>query len=140
VPRVPAGLRREVLRRSGDRCEYCQSPARLIGGPLHVDHIIPMAGGGDTVPENLAQACSRCNLHKARRTAARDPVSGAMVPLFNPRRQSWARHFRWGPGGAHIQGRTRSGRATVEALAMNEATIVAARLVWVAIGMHPGQS
>jgi hypothetical protein len=113
------------------------SPADLIGGPLHLDHILPESLGGTTDIENLALACSRCNLHKASRRRAVDPVSGAVVPLFHPRRQRWSRHFRWAVGGTHVQGRTRSGRATVAALAMNDTTIVAARLVWVAAGLHP---
>jgi hypothetical protein len=61
-----------------------------------------------------------------------------VVPLFHPRRQQWSRHFAWGPDGAYLQGRTRTGRATADALAMNDETIVSARLVWSAVGVHPG--
>jgi hypothetical protein len=39
------------------------------------------------------------------------------VPLFNPRRHKWRRHFRW--DGPILVGQTPSGRATVVVLEMN---------------------
>jgi hypothetical protein len=48
-----------------------------------------------------------------------DPVSGELVALFHPRRERWAEHFLL--RGAHIQGTTPVGRATVYVLGMNDA-------------------
>jgi hypothetical protein len=48
-----------------------------------------------------------------------------LVPLFNPRRHSWNRHFRW--DGIYLKGRTAIGRVTVEVLAMNEPLRLAVR-------------
>src|SRR5262249_53923431 len=56
-----------------------------------------------------------------------DPATQAMVPLFNPRRQRWSRHFRWSADGLHRVGVTRVGRATVERLALNHWRQVQAR-------------
>ena len=41
-----------------------------------------------------------------------------MVRLFDPRRQSWNRHFEW--FGAVLIGRTQIGRATVAVLDIND--------------------
>lgn len=52
-------LRREVFRRDGGRCIACGS-AEL----LQFDHIIPVALGGATTPENLQLLCAPCNRDK----------------------------------------------------------------------------
>jgi Zn ribbon nucleic-acid-binding protein len=102
-----------------------------------VDHIIPQAEGGETTQDNLCCACGLCNGHKQKRTHARDPQTRRRVRLFHPRRQKWARHFRWSEDGTQIIGLTACGRATVEALQMNHPDMVRARRNWVAAGWHP---
>jgi hypothetical protein len=82
-------------------------------------------------------ACSSCNSHKHARTEAIDAASGETVPLYNPRHQDWSDHFTWSEDGTHIIGLTPVGRATIDALHMNNATVVAARSLWVTIGSHP---
>jgi hypothetical protein len=134
---VSSHLREAVAERAHRRCEYCQSPELITGGPFHVEHIIPQTVGGMTTWDNLALACARCNLHKGIRVRYQDPVSRRTVPLFNPRTQKWSRHFTWSEDGLRILGRTRSGRATVLALNMNHLTIVISRSVWVSLGIHP---
>jgi hypothetical protein len=108
-----------------------------MGLPLEIDHIIPEAAGGLTVEANLWVACAWCNLVKGNKTHFRDPVTGRLVRLFNPRMQSWKRHFAWSADGAEIIGRTAYGRATVVALDLNNALLVEARRSWVAAGWHP---
>ncbi len=134
---IPPALRQAVAERARYRCEYCQSPERITGGPLHVEHVTPETSGGPTILDNLAFACARCNLHKGVRTHYQDPVSGRSVSLFNPRTQKWSRHFMWKAEGLRVEGRTQSGRATVNALNMNYPTIVMARSLWVSLGVHP---
>lgn len=85
--------------------------------------------------DNLALACVSCSLRKAARTEAIDPESGATVPLFNPRDQVWEQHFRW--AGVTVAGRTATGRATVEALAMNRPILEAIRTEEQRLGLHP---
>jgi HNH endonuclease len=134
---ISAQLRQLVAERAHHRCEYCQSPELITGGPLHVEHVFPEGLGGSTIFDNLALACARCNLHKGTRTRYRDPISGRTALLFNPRKQKWSRHFTWSEDGTRILGRTQSGWATVSALNMNHPTIVMSRSLWVSLNVHP---
>lgn len=54
--------REEVYARDDHRCVYCGK-----GGPLCLDHLIPVIRGGSGTPENLVAACKRCNSGKAGR-------------------------------------------------------------------------
>lgn len=57
-------LRYDILKRDNFRCQICGSSAQ-DGVKLHVDHIIPIAKGGKTVPNNLRTLCDRCNMGKS---------------------------------------------------------------------------
>lgn len=64
-------LRFRILLRDGFRCGTCgASPLEKPGIELHVDHVLPWSKGGETVPENLAAKCSRCNLGKGNEFTA----------------------------------------------------------------------
>lgn len=118
-------LQAEVIARAGNRCEYCLLPQRGQEATFHVDHVIPIAERGETRLDNLALACVSCSLRKGARRGLQDPVTGDWVPLFDPRRDSWAEHFRWCD--VEIEGVTPTGRATVTALAMNRPLILSIR-------------
>jgi hypothetical protein len=60
-----------------------------------------------------------------------------LVPLFNPRRQSWSEHFVWSDDGTRILGKTPIGRATIVALQLNNLISVVVRRHWVPAGWHP---
>lgn len=132
---LPAGLHAEVVLRAGHRCEYCRLSQEGQEATFHIDHIVPRAAGGPTVDDNLALACVSCSLRKWARQMATDPDSGEEVPLFHPRAQVWAEHFRW--EGERVVPLTPTGRATVAALAMNRPLIVAIRREEAARGRHP---
>jgi hypothetical protein len=136
---IPAELRRLVVARARDRCEYCRYPGRYAPQTLPVDHIIPREVGGPTSANNLAQSCQGCNGHKAAKTTAFDPVTGLEVPLYNPRQQRWDEHFAWSEGSLLIIGLTPVGRATVEALQLNREGLINIRRVLYAVGEHPPQ-
>lgn len=102
-----------------------------------IDHIIPEAGGGETMQENLCVACHSCNEFKGAQVEVQDPQTGQRVRLFHPGRQLWTEHFRWSEDGTNIIGLTPAGRATVAALNMNHPAIVEARRCWVRVGWHP---
>lgn len=93
-----------------------------------------MVHGGSHDVDNLALSCATCNLAKGERMEAPDPVTGVDVPLFNPRQQSWRRHFMLTSDG-FLHGRTPVGRATVVALAMNNSLRLTARRIWMANGL-----
>ena len=59
------------------------------------------------------------------------------VPLFDPRRQRWDRHFAWSEDGVEIVGLTACGRATVAALRLNSDLAVTVRRNWLRAGWHP---
>jgi hypothetical protein len=105
---------------------------------LDVEHIIPVAKGGDSSESNLWLSCPLCNRFKADRTSARDADTGTEIPLFNPRAQRRSERFRWFEDGTRVIGLTPTGRATVALLRLADdpdALIVHAH--WVLAGWHP---
>ena len=57
---ISTRTRFEVFKRDGFKCLYCgRTPPAVL---LHVDHIIPVCGGGDNSRDNLATSCDKCNL------------------------------------------------------------------------------
>lgn len=71
---LPPALRFSVLERCGFRCVYCGASAK-DGATLEVDHVIPVAKGGDNDPANLEAACFACNRGKRDRLLATPPRS-----------------------------------------------------------------
>jgi HNH endonuclease len=112
--RVSRRLREQVLKDAGGRCGYCQASEEITGTPLDVEHIVPESLGGSSRRENLWVACSQCNVFKSNRIA-------------------------WEDGGALIEGRSETGRASVVALRLNRVLLVRARKRWIAVGWHPPQ-
>lgn len=111
-------LRQLVRERADGRCEYCRLPdAHPPAEPFHLEHIVARQHGGLTILENLAWACHRCNRHKGTNLSGVDPDTGAVVPLFHPRRDVWKEHFE--VEGYRLRGLTPTGRATVWLLQMN---------------------
>src|SRR5437016_4388984 len=102
---------------------------------FELDHIIALSHGGLTAAENLALACFFCNNRKGTNLAGIDPLSHNLVPIFNPRRQVWKRHF--GFNGPIVVGRTKSGRATVAVLELNLQARVDLRKELIASGLFP---
>jgi hypothetical protein len=116
---IGAETRRLVRHRAGNRCEYCRTHQDVEPFVRYqVEHIIARQHGGSEDENNLALSCSHCNLHKGPNLTGIDPVSGAVEPLFHPRRQPWPEHFV--AHGAVIVGITATGRTTVRVLDMND--------------------
>ena len=106
-------------------------------GQLQIDHIRPEAKGGTDIEGNLCLACEFCNQYKWTKIDWLDPVTGERVPLFNPRKQIWEEHFSWSDNGVEIIGLTKAGRATVEALRLNNPLAVTVRQNWIKAKWHP---
>jgi len=64
--RIPLHLRRRVIERDGYRCVYCDDD--LLGGEVHIDHVVAEAAGGPTTYDNLQVTCRKCNLAKGTLT------------------------------------------------------------------------
>jgi 5-methylcytosine-specific restriction endonuclease McrA len=131
---VPERVRRLVQERAQGRCEYCLIHEADMYYPHEADHVIAEKHGGATSLENLAWACFYCNRFKGSDLASVDPASQKIVFLFNPREQSWKRHFRL--NGGRIEGLTASARATVALLHFNDVERVAYRLGLIDIGHY----
>jgi hypothetical protein len=119
-----------VARRAGHRCEYCHAPESFFPHRLCIDHIVPEGRGGPTSLANLALCCYGCQFQKLSFESGTDPTTHQTIHLFHPRRQRWTRHFRWSNDGVRLVGLTRTGRATIERLRMNNERQIEARTRW----------
>ena len=126
-----------IANRAGNRCEYCQAPEQVFNFAFEVEHIEPRAGGGSDSLDNLALACESCNLYKAAATTGRDDLDDRDVPLYHPRMDRWAEHFRYDPESGMVVGLSATGRATASRLRMNSAFQLRARLHWMRLGLYP---
>jgi hypothetical protein len=132
---IPAPLRRQVIQRAGNRCEYCGLAQASQEAAFHIDHVVPLTAGGGTIAGNLALACVSCSLRKGAKQTAVDPTTGKQTRLFNPRKDSWRLHFRW--KGAEVFGLSPIGRATIHALKLNRQLALAIRQEETLRGRHP---
>jgi HNH endonuclease len=132
---IASSLRAQVTQRAGGRCEYCRLSQVGQEAVFHIDHVIPRAAGGSTTLDNLALACVSCSLRKWAKQKAIDTDTDKEVPLFNPRKDTWAEHFRW--EGERVVSLTPTGRATTAALALNRPLILAIRHEETTRGRHP---
>jgi len=132
---IPAPLRRLVIERADNRCEYCGISQTGQVATFHIDHIIPVVADGKTTTENLALACVSCSLRKGARQELKDLETGETVFVFNPRQQEWERHFDW--NGVKLIGLTPTGRSTIVALDLNRSTMLAIRAEEELLGRHP---
>ena len=57
-------FRDEVIRRAGNRCEYCQLPQRASVLAHQIDHIIAQQHMGSDQESNLCLCCLRWNTYK----------------------------------------------------------------------------
>lgn len=63
---MTSSLRVAILRRDGSRCRMCGASA-AAGATLHIDHIVPVSLGGQTIAENLQTLCDSCNYGKSNK-------------------------------------------------------------------------
>jgi 5-methylcytosine-specific restriction endonuclease McrA len=134
---VPRRLRRIVIQRAQECCEYCLSQEQFSTQTFSIDHIIPVEKGGETTLDNLALSCQGCNNHKYTKTEGYDPVTHQTVPLYHPRQQQWDEHFIWNEDCTLILGLTPTGRATVETLHLNREGVINLRQLLYAAKQHP---
>ncbi len=132
---ISADLRRLVFDRAGGRCEYCRLPQSAAAHQHEPDHIVPLQHGGQTVADNLALACLRCNRYKGPNVGSFDPETGELVPFYNPRTQAWRDHFQ--PDGPIIRPLTPQGRVTVKILRLNDTARVEERQRLIVAKLYP---
>jgi 5-methylcytosine-specific restriction endonuclease McrA len=133
--KVAPALRASVRERARHRCEYCLIHEEDALFPHEIDHIVARKHRGQTRDENLAWACFACNGFKGSDIASIDIETGQIVPLFNPRKDKWSRHFRL--EGGHIIPLTSKGRVTEYLLQFNLPKFVDARQLLIHTGRYP---
>ncbi len=130
-------IQAQIRQRANYLCEYCHASEQWQYVRFTVDHVIPLAQSGVDSLENLALACFHCNRRKSNNLIGIDPQLEIETPLFNPRRDRWYDHFIWSVEQLYIVGLTATGRATVEALAMNRERVIHIRAADRDVGRHP---
>jgi hypothetical protein len=118
----------ELVWQARHICEYCLIPQAYDRLTFEIDHIIAKVHGGPTIASNLA-------LHKGPNLSGIDPRTGRNTPLFNPRRHSWRRQFRY--DGARLVGLAPIGRTTIEVLKINLPQRIRGRLELIEEGVFP---
>lgn len=96
-------VRFEVFKRDNFTCQYCGGKAPDV--VLHVDHINPVAGGGDNDIMNLVTSCEPCNLGKGARELDDNSVIAkqrAQLEDLNERREQLEMMLQWREGLASI--------------------------------------
>ena len=96
---------------------------------FHIPKVVP--------PIKLICAALARRVIRAKGIKFKHWIPKQQTPLFNPRQQSWVEHFAWSEDSTEIIGLTACGRATVEALKMNNLRMVRARRLWASVGWHP---
>lgn len=121
---IPEDIQNQVRQRANYLCEYCHVSEQFQYVAFTIEHVIPLNKNGADTLDNLALACFHCNRKKSDKTTVIDSISGAEVPLFNPRQDNWNEHFIWSPDGLLIVGLTPIGQATVTALVLNRERVI----------------
>ncbi len=130
-------LKKAVRERAQFCCEYCFAQILFSSDSFSIEHIIPVVKNGLSVLDNLAFSCQRCNNHKYTATETIDPITGSIVPLYNPRVDIWAEHFKWNDDFTEILAISPTGRASVLRLHLNREGLVNLRRVLYQAGLHP---
>jgi len=76
---VPRDVRREVVARDGMQCSFVSEDGRRCDetGFLELDHVVPVARGGEATVETVRVLCRTHNQHEAERILGRDAVKAA---------------------------------------------------------------
>jgi hypothetical protein len=76
---VPAAVRREVVARDGERCTFVSEDGRRCDqtGFLELDHVVPVALGGEATVEGVRVLCRSHNQYEAERLLGRERIARA---------------------------------------------------------------
>ena len=132
---VPEALRRKIVERANDRCEYCLVHQDDRFFAHEIDHVRAEKHQGQTAEDNLSLACAECNRFKGSDLCSFDIVTDTVVPLYHPRLNRWTEHFRL--NGALIEPLTPAGRVTAFLLHLNDADTIDRRRLLIATGRYP---
>lgn len=63
-PKISKPKRKRTFEKCNGKCAYCGKQLTLEASDTCVDHVIPIAKGGNNEDKNLVMACRRCNSSK----------------------------------------------------------------------------
>ncbi|MCU0497318.1 MAG: HNH endonuclease [Anaerolineae bacterium] len=132
---IPESLRRQVIEKANQRCEYCLVHQQDTLFVHEIDHIIPEKHRGETVESNLCLACFDCNRFKGSDFASFDPLNKQVTLLYHPRKDVWKDHFEL--NGPTIIPRTAVGRVTIFVLKLNLSHRLFERQALIEVGRYP---
>ena len=135
VTHIGAELRRRVVARAEEICEYCLIAEDDTFYGCEADHIVSEKHGGGTDDENLAYACVCCNQAKGSDIGSIRWDTREFVRFYNPRTDRWADHFEL--VGNRIEGLTSIGLVTARILGFNSGARVLERQSLQRIGRYP---
>ncbi|XHX77042.1 MAG: HNH endonuclease [Stenomitos frigidus ULC029] len=92
-PYISQELRRLVVARADQLCEYCLIHEEDTAFGCTVDHIISLKHGGTTDADNLAYACVFCNRFKGSDIGSIIWQSKKFTRFYNPCSDRWSEHF-----------------------------------------------
>ncbi|WP_076149511.1 HNH endonuclease [Ligilactobacillus murinus] len=67
-PKISKAKRKRIFERCEGRCAYCAKGLELGTFDACIDHVKPLAKGGNNEDENLVMACRKCNASKHDKT------------------------------------------------------------------------
>lgn len=67
-PKISKSKRKRVFEKCNGKCVYCGKQLTLGTFDACVDHVVPIAKGGNNEDNNLVMACKRCNCKKGTKT------------------------------------------------------------------------
>jgi HNH endonuclease len=135
VTYIAVDLRRRVVARAEEICEYCLIAEEDTFYGCEADHIISEKHGGRTDAENLAYACVYCNQAKGSDIGSINWDTQEFVRFYNPRTDRWADHFEL--VGSRIEGLTPIGLVTARILGFDTAERVLERQTLQGVGRFP---
>lgn len=77
-PEISKAKRKRIYIRDKGICAYCGKHLDFKPNGFHIDHIKPLAKGGNNEDENLTLSCGHCNLCKSTRTISPKYVRGEL--------------------------------------------------------------
>jgi hypothetical protein len=135
---ISAQVRRAIIERAGNCCEYCRISQDDQFFAFEMDHIIAEKHGGLTVEDNLCLSCPDCNAYKGTDIASIDWEHGErLTALFNPRKQPWAHHFELDVATGRIEPLTAEGQVTVFLLRLNNPDRITDRKLLIDLNRYP---
>ena len=102
---IPQSVRFEIFKRDSFTCQYCGGKAPDV--ILHVDHIKPVADGGENEIVNLVTSCADCNGGKGARALDDSSIiekQRRQLDELNEHRQQLEMMLQWREGLRDVEG------------------------------------